>query len=90
MKSDVTNPIIDILKEILKNVKKSNYEVMSKDKAALNVNELAEYSGLSEDKIRQLVHTDDFPCFRNGNKWLINRELFDEWHKKVAIEHRQL
>lgn len=85
MKSDVTNPIMDILREILTSVKKTNTP-----KAALNVNELAEYSGLSEDKIRQLVHTDDFPCFKNGNKWLINKELFDEWHKKIAIEHRQL
>lgn len=85
MKSDVTNSIIDILREILTSVKRTNTS-----KAALNVNELAEYSGLSEDKIRQLVHTDDFPCFKNGNKWLINKELFDEWHKKIAIEHRQL
>ncbi len=79
------NEVLQILKEILVNVKKSNVS-----KTALNVSQLAEYSGLSEDKIRQLVHTDDFPCFRNGNKWLINRELFDEWHKNVALEHRQL
>lgn len=89
MNSNTNNIIIEILKEILKNVKKPS-EVVAKDKAALNVSELAEYSGLSEDKIRQLVHTEDFPCFRNGNKWLINKALFDEWHKKVAIEHRQL
>ncbi len=76
--------VVELLKEILANVKKSNV------KAALNVNELADYSGLSEDKIRQLVHTEDFPAFRNGKKWLINRELFDDWHKKVASEHRQL
>lgn len=89
MNSNSNSLIIEILKEILKNVKKPS-EVVAKDKAALNVSELAEYSGLSEDKIRQLVHTEDFPCFRNGNKWLINKTLFDEWHKKVAIEHRQL
>jgi excisionase family DNA binding protein len=90
MNSNSNNMIVEILKEILKNVEKSNDGTITQDKTALNVNELAEYSGLSEDKIRQLVHTDDFPCFRNGNKWLINRELFDEWHKKVALEHRKL
>ena len=89
MNSNPNNLIIEILKEILENVKSHNVRGVS-NKAALNVSELAEYSGLSEDKIRQLVHTEDFPCFRNGNKWLINKALFDEWHKKVAIEHRQL
>ena len=79
------NEVLQILKEILTNVKKND-----SPKAALNVNELAEYSGIGEDKIRQLVHTDDFPSFKNGSKWLINRELFDEWHKRVALEHRQL
>lgn len=79
--------IEQILRDILSNIKSLN---KPKEKAALNIGELAEYSGLSEDKIRQLVHTDDFPCFRNGNKWLINGELFDGWLKKISLEHRQL
>lgn len=83
--SNNSNSIVELLKEILKCVKKQEQE-----KAALNISELSSYSGLGEDRIRQLVHTDDFPCFKNGNKWLINKELFDEWHKKVALEHRQL
>lgn len=80
------NDILTILKEILMAVKKP-VEPM---KAALNVTELSKYSGIGEDKIRQLVFTEDFPAFKNGAKWLINRELFDEWHKKVALEHRHI
>lgn len=85
MKHSANDVVVGLLKEILINIKKPKTY-----KAALNVSELAEYSGLGEDKIRQLVHTDDFPSFRNGSKWLINRQLFDEWHNKVAMEHRQL
>jgi len=35
-------------------------------------------------KIRQLVHTPDFPCFKNENKWLINKELLDEGLSEVS------
>ena len=79
--------IEEILRDMLNIIKSLN---KSKEKATLNIGELAEYSGLSEDKIRQLIHTDDFPCFRNGNKWLINRDLFNNWLKEVSISHRQL
>lgn len=59
-------------------------------KLTLSIKEAVKYSGINEEKIRRLVHTDDFPCFKNGNKWLINRELLDEWLKKISVEHRQL
>lgn len=84
MKED-NNTIIKLLQEILNCLKKPK-----EYKAALNISELAEYSGIGEDRIRQLVHTKDFPCFRNGNKWLINKKLFDEWLDNISIEHRQL
>lgn len=60
------------------------------EKATLDIKGAAEYAGIHEGKIRELVHTSDFPCFKNGNKWLINRTLLDEWLKKISIEHRQL
>lgn len=85
MKHSANDVVVGLLKEILINIKKP-----TTIKAALNVSELAEYSGIGEEKIRQLVHTEDFPSFKNGAKWLINRELFDDWHNKVAMEHRQL
>ena len=59
-------------------------------KTTLSVGEAAAYAGMAEEKIRQLVHTKDFPCFKNGNKWCINREMLNEWLKKICSEHRQL
>jgi len=59
-------------------------------KTTLSVVETAIYAGMSEDKIRQLVHTKDFPCFKNGNKWCINREMLNDWLKKISVEHRQI
>ena len=60
------------------------------ERATLTIKMAVQYSGINEEKLRQLVHTQDFPCFKNGNKWLINREMLDEWLKKVSKEHRQL
>ena len=58
---------------------------MEQIKATLDIKAAAEYAGIHEGKIRELVHTQDFPCFKNGRKWLINRELLDEWLKKTGI-----
>lgn len=59
-------------------------------KTTLSIVETSMYAGIAEDKIRQLVHTKDFPCFKNGNKWCINREMLNEWLKKISVEHRQI
>jgi excisionase family DNA binding protein len=59
-------------------------------KTTLTIGETAMYVGIAEDKIRQLVHTKDFPCFKNGNKWCINREMLNDWLKKISVEHRQI
>jgi len=59
-------------------------------KTTLSINEAAIYADIGEDKVRQLVHTKDFPCFKNGNKWCINREMLNDWLKKISAEHRQI
>ncbi len=59
-------------------------------KITLTIEEAAIYAGISADKIRKLVHTKDFPCFKNGNKWLINKEMLQEWIAKVSVEHREI
>ncbi|MCB2297755.1 helix-turn-helix domain-containing protein [Clostridium tagluense] len=59
-------------------------------KTTLSIVETAVYAGIAEDKIRQLVHTKDFPCFKNGNKWCVNREMLNDWLKKISVEHRQI
>lgn len=77
------------LKEVIKDII-SEYESQKKEKLTLNIIEASKVAGVNEDKIRQLVHTTDFPCFKNGNKWLINREMLNEWLKKVSSEHRKI
>ena len=59
-------------------------------KTTLSLKEAAIYAAISEGKVRQLVHTQDFPCFKNGNKWCINREMLNDWLKKISAEHRQI
>jgi len=59
-------------------------------KTTLSIVETSMYASIAEDKIRQLVHTKDFPCFKNGNKWCINREMLNDWLKKISVEHRQI
>ena len=59
-------------------------------KTTLSIYEAAIYADIGEDKVRQLVHTKDFPCFKNGNKWCINREMLNDWLKKISAEHRQI
>ncbi|MBZ9633024.1 helix-turn-helix domain-containing protein [Clostridium sp. FP1] len=59
-------------------------------KTTLSIVETAVYAGIAEDKIRRLVHTKDFPCFKNGNKWCVNREMLNDWLKKISVEHRQI
>ncbi|MPQ32469.1 DNA-binding protein [Clostridium estertheticum] len=83
---------MDISKEDLKEIiKQAIQEVSSKEpKLTLTIQEAIEISGIGEEKLRQLVHTKDFPCFKNGNKWCINREMLNEWLKKISVEHRQI
>lgn len=94
--SDEFNTILSelIQRAIEDTVKTTLEEIIGKikpnEKLTLNINETSQYAGINEEKIRQLVHTQDFPCFKNGNKWLINRELLDEWLKKISKEHKQI
>ena len=62
----------------------------NESKTTLSLKEAAIYAAISEDKVRQLVHTKDFPCFKNGNRWCINREMLNDWLKKISVEHRQI
>jgi excisionase family DNA binding protein len=59
-------------------------------KTTFSIPEASIYAGIAEDKIRRLVHTNDFPCFKNGNKWCINREMLSDWLKKISLEHREI
>lgn len=80
--------VIEILKEILKELKGNKQE----EKITLSIEEAATISGIGIHKIRELVEKvdTDFPYFRVGCKTRIDKESMDRWLKKIAIEHRTL
>ena len=61
-------------------------------KATMTIHECAKYSGIGKDKLMELAHSqmNDFPCFKIGTKFLINRHMFDMWLNKAAEEKRTI
>lgn len=56
-------------------------------KANLTVKEAAEYSGIGETSIREMIKDDHTSfSFQVGSKWLINRKLFDEYIIRLCSE----
>lgn len=74
----------EILKEELKSLKPET------PKATMTIQECAKYSGIGKDKLFQLAHskTHEFPVFRVGCKFLINKEMFDQWLQKISYEKK--
>jgi excisionase family DNA binding protein len=81
----------NILEQLQETIKEAVKEAMN-PKLTLTIEEAARYSGIGRDKLLELAHKpdSDFPAFRVGTKFLINRELFKEWLKKVAEERKVL
>ncbi|WP_125153139.1 excisionase [Clostridium rectalis] len=72
------------LKEI---IKEAIEEAKAVEKATLTIEECCKYSGIGRDKLLQLAHAkNDFPAFKVGKKFLVNKELLDEWLDKVSKE----
>lgn len=54
-------------------------------KANLTIKEAAVYSGIGENSIREMLKDENAHfSFRIGNRWLINRELFDKYIKELC------
>jgi len=80
---------LEQLKEIIRDaIREATYE----HKLTLTIEETAKYSGIGRDKLMELAHNpeSDFPCFRVGTKFLVNREMLKEWLRRVAEEGRVL
>ncbi|MDU4728248.1 MULTISPECIES: excisionase [Clostridium] len=77
--------IVSLLKEILLSLNNKNSE-----KKTLNIVEASSYSGIGQDKIRELIDktNTDFPFFKVGSKSRINKKLLDLWLEKISEEHR--
>lgn len=88
-KKENNHDILEQLKNIIRDaIKEATYE----HKLTLTIEEAAKYSGIGRDKLMELAHNEnsDFPCFRVGTKFLINREMLREWLRKIAEEGRVL
>ena len=61
-------------------------------KATMTIQECAKYSGIGKDKLMELAHStnSDFPAFRVGKKFLINKELLDNWLENISKEKKTL
>ena len=77
----------ELLKQILETIQNKKAE-----KITFNVIEAAEYSGIGQLKIRELIEkpNTDFPFFKVGIKASIDKRLLDEWLEKITLEHRFL
>ncbi|GKU23661.1 hypothetical protein CFB3_18840 [Clostridium folliculivorans] len=64
----------------------------SYNKLTLTIAEAAELTGIGKGKLMELAHSknSDFPVFRVGSKFLINRDKLIEWLNKLSIERRIL
>lgn len=59
------------------------------ERATLTIDECVKYSGIGRDKILELAHgNNNFPAFKIGKKFLINRELLDGWLKNISLEKK--
>jgi excisionase family DNA binding protein len=81
-KLDDLNKKMDLILEML--------NALPDSKLTLNIQEAAEYLGIGQIKIRELIDkkNTDFPFFKVGSKSLMNRKMLDEWLIKISAEKR--
>ena len=77
----------ELLKEILLTLKSERPQ-----KITFTIVEAAEYSGIGQLKIRELIskHNTDFPFFKVGARALIDKSALDRWIEKITQDHRVL
>ncbi|EHN13114.1 MULTISPECIES: excisionase [Clostridium] len=89
---DITKGLTNIeLKDIIKEAIQEAIRNKKERKATLTIDECVEYSGIGRDKILQLAHGDNnFPSFKVGKKFLINKELLDSWLEDISKEKKAI
>ncbi|QEK11659.1 helix-turn-helix domain-containing protein [Crassaminicella thermophila] len=81
---------LDDLKDVIKQtIEKS---LLKQNKVTLTIEECAKFTGIGRDKLRELAHSknSDFPCFKVGTKFLVNKEMLMVWLEKITKEGRVL
>jgi excisionase family DNA binding protein len=88
----MTSKAIQEIEQFQNFIKETVKEVNVNQKLTLTIEEAAKCSGIGRDKLLELVHNpnSDFPYFKVGTKFLINREMLKEWLRKVSEERRVL
>ena len=73
-------------------IKSTINQALRDQKATFTVRQCARYSGIGEDKLRELIAKEntDFPFFKVGVKAIIPKEPLDRWLEMIAKENRQL
>ena len=56
------------------------------EKLALSVTETAAILGVSKPTVYDLIHRDDFPSFKIGNRVLVSRTRLAEWVEAQAYK----
>lgn len=82
------------LKTIIKDGIKEGIQEASKkeEKLTLTPDEAVALSGIGKNKIGELMHKEntDFPYFKVGAKYLINKDMLILWLEKIAKEGRTI
>lgn len=85
---------MDITPDLLKDIVKTAIQeaIPPEPKATLTILDCAKYTGIGKDKLMELAHStkSDFPAFKVGVKFLVNRDLLDKWLEKISLEGRIL
>ena len=55
-----------------------------------NLQEAAKAIGISVDGLYRVVHRDDFPGYKIGERWFIPKAELAEWNAKMAREKKEL
>lgn len=59
------------------------------NKAAFNRKEAADYMGISIPTLVRLLKSGEIPCRRIGQRWLISKNVLDNWLKKENYERSE-
>ena len=55
-----------------------------------NLNQAAAYIGSNHTTMRELIHTEGFPAFRMGRRWMIPRRDLDNWLTEQAAKRARI
>lgn len=88
----IKTTITETVKEAMKESLKANISITENEKATLTIQECVDFTGIGRDKLMELAHNEnsDFPSFKVGIKFLINREMLILWLEKITQEKRTL